>query len=206
LINIGVNTQKTFFGEIKMATRTLKLMGKAYSEESNSVNLVVHFNGNEVFNGSMPATLVDDIDLETEVTHENVVEVCSFSGPDASAESQSYPFSIAVTGGDFVFQNFVGNYTGFEATWNEDGTLNTVVTAPADYFGELNHNTAESDGTTNIVFASGKAPDIYDPSQNTGNWCRLIEDTDTMSADFNISILIDQPFATKPSWWDGPEQ
>ena len=184
-----------------MTTRTLKLIGKAFSEEGTSKELVVNFNGNEVFNGSIPATLVDDIDAETDVTHQNVIEICSFAGPDIS-ESGNYPFSISANGGNFVFQNFRGNYVGYDATWNEDRTLNTVVTAPADFFDEVNSNTAETDGTTNIVFASGKAVAAFDSTLAAGNWCRLIEDTDTMSADFAITITVENTPSHKPAWLD----
>jgi hypothetical protein len=160
-----------------MATRTIKLMGKAYST-SGDVSLVVNFNNTEVFNDTV--TTVNGVYQH----HQESVELATWT-IDTSVTGD-IPLSIAVSGGDFAFNNLLGNYSGFEL--NEDGT---VAVQPADHYNDMNLNTPESDGKTNIsyspadgeVFARGTITD----EALMGDWTYRINDGVTFSCDFVIN-------------------
>lgn len=167
-----------------MATRTIKLMGKAYST-SGDVSLVINFNNSEVFNGT-----VTTINSAPPAKGEEGVELATWT-IDTSVTG-SVPLTIAVSGGTFQFNNLTGNYSGFTLQ-ETDGVTDVVdgayvvTVAPDAYFGELNVNTVSSDGKDNVSFSlsSGDTQQrIIEEAGEIGDWVYTIDDGVTFSCDF----------------------
>ena len=167
-----------------MATRTIKLMGKAYST-SGDVSLVINFNSTEVFNGTVttvasapPAKGGEGVELATWTIDTSV--------------TGSVPLTIAVSGGTFQFNNLIGNYSGYTLQETDgvpdvvDGAY-VVTVAPDAYFGELNTNTVASDGKDNVSFSSvdgdGQQRVVVD-SDEIGDWVYSIDNGVTFGCDF----------------------
>ena len=158
-----------------MATRTIRLMGKAYST-SGDVSMVVNFNSTEVHNGTV--TTVNGAYLN----NEEPVELATWT-IDTSVTG-NIPLTITVSGGDVAFTNLSGNYTGYEK--NE---FDEVITQPVDYFSDLNFNSIESDGKINVSFnpVVGEAQTRTSVTEEiSGDWTYKIEDGVTFSCDFVV--------------------
>lgn len=168
-----------------MATRTIKLMGNAYSTEGD-VSLVVNFNNSEVFNGT-----VTTVASAPPSKGGNGVELATWT-IDTSVTG-SVPLTIAVSGGSLLFNNLIGNYSGYTLQGTDyvpdvvDGAY-VVTVAPDAYFGELNVNTVESDGKDNVSFSQvdgdGQQRVVIDPEEGIGDWVYTIVDGVTFSCDF----------------------
>ena len=169
-----------------MATRTIKLMGKVYST-SGDVSLVVNFYNAEVFSGT-----VTTVNGEYNAS-DTPVELASWT-VDTSVTG-NVPLRIAVSGGDFAFTNLLGNYSGYVLQETTPGTPDivdgayVVVTAPVDYFNDMNQNTVDSDGKTNITFSEVDGdPQTRTPlnEEEYGDWTYRINDGVTFSCDFAL--------------------
>jgi hypothetical protein len=168
-----------------MATRTIKLMGKAYST-SGDVSVVVNFNSTEVFNGTV--TTVNS----AYVSGETPVELASWT-VDTSITGD-IPLTIAVSGGSLAFTNLHGNYSGY-VLQETDGVLDVVdgayvvLTDVDAYFGEVNENSSATDGKTNITFSSvdGDAQTrTLANADDYGDWTYRIDDGITFGCDFAL--------------------
>jgi len=126
-----------------MATRTIRVMGKAHSTEGD-VSLVVNFNNTQVFNGTVNTVSAELPD--SPIT--DVVSLAEFT-IDTSVTGD-IPLTIAVSGGDLHFVNLIGNYSGYEISVDENG-VETVTVQPVDYFSDMNVNNATTDGKKNVV-------------------------------------------------------
>jgi hypothetical protein len=176
-----------------MATRTIKLLGKAYSADDN-ITLTINFNNTQVFTGNI-ATDGATPPVKGETGEEKATWTVDTS------LSGSIPLSIDVSGGTFQFNNLIGSHTGFELEdgddgWNVVANAYVITTSPANYYGELNVNTADSDGKTNVVYTNNDndAPTrtVVDANDTIGDWVYTIEDGETFSCDFEIdsSLLV----------------
>jgi len=167
-----------------MATRTIKLMGKAYST-SGDVSLVINFNSTQVFSGTVttvnsapPAKGEEGVELATWTVDTNV--------------TGNIPLTIAVSGGTFQFNNLIGNYSGYTLQETDgdpdiiDGAY-VVTVAPDAYFGELNENTVASDGKDNVNFSSVDGDGqqrVVEDANEIGDWVYTINNGVTFSCDF----------------------
>jgi len=184
-----------------MATRTMKLMGKAYSTEGN-VSVLVTFNNETVVNGTVStvnATVPEGRDAEP-------VELASWT-IDTSLTG-SVPLTIQVNNGTLDFTNLYGNYSGyvFKETNGErdivDGEY-VILTEPVDYFGDVNQNSIESDGKNNATLSvdNEQRRELLDNTK-VGDWTWRIDDGDTFSCDFAIDpdlLILTAPVYTGPS-------
>lgn len=179
-----------------MADRTIKLMGKAYAP-SGSVSLVVNWNNTEVHNGPV-TTSTDTIPLKP--VNGDMVELASWT--ISTDDIGSFPLTIAVSGGSLHFQQLNGNYSGYEAHLttadNEvPGTLSgerVIDVQPVDWYGEINVNSADSDGKNNVVItnADGDAPsrDVTVDGGGDGDWIYRIDDGATFSCDYAVDAAV----------------
>lgn len=183
-----------------MATRTIKLMGKAYSTEGD-VSLVVNFNNSEVYNGTV--TTANEAAPTTPT--DNVVELASWT-IDTSLTG-SIPLSIAVSGGTLHFQDLKGNYTGaILQDSDDDGTPDIVdgdyviVTGVADHFGSMNSNSVSTDGKNNVSITNdegdGQARSATEDTD--GDWIYTVPAGETLTCDFIIDpnlVVLQNPTA-----------
>lgn len=169
-----------------MATRTIKLIGKAYST-TGDVSLVINFNSVEVFNGTVATE-----NTQAPVKGDTGVELATWT-IDTSVTG-SVPVTIAVSGGTFQFNDLYGNYSGYELQDSDDDGIPDIVdgayvatTAPVDYFGDLNTNTLASDGKENVSFSEqdgeGQTRNVTVDTE-VGDWVYTVLDGVTFSCDF----------------------
>lgn len=173
-----------------MATRTIKFLGAAYSETGDTVSLAVKFNNVEVFNGAV--TTRNEAMPEVNTINDEL-----FTFDITTDDIGTFPLEIVVSGGDFVFSNLQGNYSGFELQLDENGRAvvengqYVPVIAPIDYYYDLNVNTYASDGKDNVTIE----PDTYYQSrpstaeeigEKLGDWNYALSDGATFTCDFKI--------------------
>ena len=179
-----------------MATRTMKLLGTAYST-SGDVTLVVNFNNSEVFNNTV--TTVSSAPPAKETSSS---ELATWT-VDTSLTG-AIPLTITATGGTFVFNNITGDYAGVELQEEADPEnpgevvrsivdgAYVVITQPADFVGELNYNTSASDGKDNVTWTNYPAALGTPPARSLqdaddyGDWMYEIPDGATFACDFTI--------------------
>lgn len=87
-----------------MATRTNRLMGKVWGDPANPATVVVNYNGQQVFNGTVTTT---EGSADPQLPDEDYEIVCSWTGD--SAVNGSVPTSITVTNGDAVIKSIMMN-------------------------------------------------------------------------------------------------
>lgn len=165
-----------------MATRTIQLIGTAYST-SGDVSLVVNFNGTEVFNGTVTTT-----NSEPPAQGSGGSALCTWTVDTDT--TGSIPMSIAVSGGTLHFSDLQGNYVGYELAPDY-----AIIKNVEEVFGDLNNNTSSSDGKDNVVItgASGDAParDLTGAGVGLeGDWTYSIEDGATLACDFSIDASL----------------
>lgn len=159
-----------------MATRTIKLIGKAYST-SGDVSIAVDFNNKAVYNGTV--TTVNGEAPKPALPGE---ELASWT-IDTSVTG-SIPMAITVTGGTFQFNDLIGNYVEYVDPSADPQVPDTTT------FGMLNYNTESSDGKDNVTFSEvdgdGQQRVIVDSNQAEGDWVYSIQDGVTFSCNFII--------------------
>lgn len=168
-----------------MATRTIKLMGKAYST-SGDVSLVINFNSTQVFSGTVTTVNGAYVGGETPVELATWTVDTSLTG--------NVPLTIAVSGGSLAFTNLNGNYSGYVLQETDGvpdvvGDAYVVLTDVDAYFGDLNENSAASDGKNNITFSSvdGDAQTRSPADADEyGDWTYRIDDGITFGCDFAL--------------------
>ena len=164
-----------------MATRTIKMMGNAYSEEG-TVSLTVSFNGTQVHNGTVTTTA-----SALPAEHgSDAQEMFTFElDTDTTGD---FPLSIAVSGGTFVFGYLHGNY-GHQGTFGESD--------PATVWDHMHMNTETTDGKKNPAI-NGSALSIRGTvdGPNPGPWFYVIGDGETFSCDYDVGA---DPAVTVPN-------
>jgi hypothetical protein len=155
-----------------MTTRTIKMMGNAYSTDGD-VTLTVSFNGTQVHSGTVTTTASD---LPDDVSS-NIQEMFTFSLD--SSTTGDLPISITASGGSFVFASLQGNYALNGVQGNDPATI-------WDY---MHVNTVEQEGKKNPQI-NGSA---YTPARSElvtndllGPWCYVIKDGETFTCDYEV--------------------
>jgi len=157
----------------KMANRTIKLHGSAFSD-SGDVSVNVSFNGVEVFNGT-----VTTLGMASKNALE-VGELLSFEVDDSI--SGSVPVSIRPSNGDITVQRFVGNHcmalgTHGDATITETSEEYTSFDDLGDGYTDKTNVTINSDPIT--------ITDAYD-----GSWIIQVDGGEVISFDATIKAVI----------------
>jgi hypothetical protein len=179
-----------------MATRTIKFIGKAYSTDGD-VSVVLNFNGVEVFRGIV--NTVNGVVPEQPTESEQL-----FTFTASTDVTGSIPVTIASSGGTLVFNDLLGNYTGYTLERDEADNLvvvddaYVVTVAPVDTYGDLNNNTEESDGKNNVVIdpdqGDGQVRVVINEDEAIGDWHYKVWDESTLSCNFVIeNTVVDVP-------------
>jgi hypothetical protein len=144
-----------------MVTRTVKIMGSAYSTAGN-VSITVDYNGSRVFSGPVATTIVDVLPLNQPNTDPNWEHELGLFETDTDVTG-TVPVTITVTNGRMFFGHFWMNYIGpvvereqvdpdIPIDPEDPSTYRWVVVVGTQYnYGDPNTNTIESDGLTNTV-------------------------------------------------------
>ena len=163
-----------------MATRTVKMYGKAYGK---NVSLQASFNGSEILNGPVAST---DQPVDQSIDWNNLDVVTTFSLD--SSVSGNVAFTATVTGGSFVFHTFHADYCGDIVEIDEQGN-NTVTTSSADHINDISFDAESPDtGHSNIVIAGeSRTRDLVTHPEALGMWNWTINDGETMSMNILVS-------------------
>jgi hypothetical protein len=165
-----------------MINRTFKFYTQAFSE-SGSVSVVAKFNEQQIYSGTVP-------------TINGVAPACSTDANSVGFEytgsidmTGQIPFELTVTGGTVFFGAIEANYSGIEYTVDTTDLDNPVIVvdvAPEDFWADINQNTINTDGKTNVyIDGVEQIRQIIDPAQ-TGDWWYRIFDTQTLVCDIFV--------------------
>jgi len=169
-----------------MATRTVKLYGKAYGE---NVSLQASFNNVQIVNGTITST---NTTPDLAVDWDNLDVIATFSLD--SSVTGSVPFTATVTGGTFVFHTFHADYCGdvydYDSLDADPENNPTIETASADHVNDISFGEDPDSGHNNIVIAGqSMSRDLVNYPELTGAWNWTIEDGETMSMTIEVSAV-----------------
>lgn len=183
-----------------MATRTIRFIGNAYSTEGD-VSVTVNFNDVEVYSGTVNT-------VNSEVPEQPTESEQLFTFTASTDVTGSIPMTVSSSGGTLVFNDLIGNYTGYTLATDEAGDrvvvdgAYVVEVAPVDTYGDLNLNTAESDGKNNVDInpdpGDGQSRVVFNEDE-LGDWFYKIWDGSTLSCNFVIeNTVVDVPSPPTP--------
>jgi hypothetical protein len=150
-----------------MANKTLQFLGNGYGPTGTSAAVVVTFNGNAVFTGSIPTiyNAGEPLKAPDEMQPLFTVEV-----PEDLFGT--FPMTVQVTAGDQVdLTQILSNLN------NEAGNVNV--------FGVMGTG---SDNRSNVVI-NGVAQSIPEPRAEDGEWTWSIPAGGTMNCDINVGFV-----------------
>jgi hypothetical protein len=165
-----------------MATRIFKFYGQAFSPTGDAA-INVTFNGVNIHSGSVPTINSSSPQQATDTTRELFQTVKLFEYTGSTDLVGNIPFELHVTSGTVFFGTIEANYSGYEI----DDVTETVTTPPENYWFDVNNNSAETDGKSNVTING--VPQVRDPVDPTeiGDWWYQIFENDT----FACNIFID---------------
>ena len=165
-----------------MINRTFKFYAQAFSE-TDPVSVVAKFNGQQVHSGPIPTINT----LESQQPGDQSIVAFEYTGP-IDIQGQ-VPFELTATGGTVYFGRIEANYSGVDITVDEtdpDNPIMTVVIAPEDYWDDINYNSVETDGKTNVqIDGVEQIRQVIDPEQ-TGDWWYTISQNETFTCDIFV--------------------
>ena len=179
-----------------MTTRTVKIMGSAYSSSGN-VSIAVDYNESRVFTGDIPTINVDVIPIAQPNEASNWQQELGLFETDTETTG-SIPVTVAVTNGKLFFGHFWMNHLG--SIWEREQIDPEIPIDPADpstytwvqtldtqsNYGGPNTNSVESDGVTNTVL--NDRPWIWrtNVGDQLGDWAYPLDAGDTFKFDFYV--------------------
>jgi hypothetical protein len=165
-----------------MINRTFKFYTQAFSE-LGTVSVVAKFNGQQVYSGTIPT--VNDF-APSASTKFNTLGF-EWTGP-IDIQGQ-VPFELTVAGGTVFFGSIEANYSGVNFKVDTTDPSNPIIivnTAPENFWQDVNQNTVETDGKTNVMINGVKQfREILNPSL-LGDWYYKIFDTQTLTCDIFV--------------------
>lgn len=167
-----------------MATRIVKLWGKAFSPDGSPVTITVGYNNVQVFSG---AVVTDTGFAQPGLDWNEMRELCSWNTDTDTVGD--IPLYISVSNGDMVFVTLQMNYLGpvFEVDNSDpENPIRTLAISTADNFGDTNTNSMDGDGKKNV-----KINDVLQEinvlnEDQTGEWHWIIGDNGTFECDYAV--------------------
>lgn len=173
-----------------MPNRTVKLMGRAYSQSGDmpgdgSVSLTVNFNGTQVYSGTVPTV---DSAVPTDRSAP-AVALCTFE-IDGAVEGD-IPVSIAVANGTAFFSQLRMNYNAARVSWGPaDGSgyaVPTLLEDPATEFRDPNNNdTAGADVKKEVKIAGQSPLETRSDDPSLGEWEYRINHGQTLTCKYPV--------------------
>lgn len=183
-----------------MPARTFRFKGKAYST-TGTVTVTANFGGTQIYNGTVPTT-------DSPVPSRNTAELEDlFQYVGTTDLSGNVAFSLSVSGGSVWFGLPIANYSGFLCdgvnTDTDPATWGTIITPPEDFWEDVNINTEQSDGKTNVlVDGVVKQRQVLDAQEELGDWQYLVQDGSTLTCEIfvdpNVITTAIPAYPTKP--------
>jgi hypothetical protein len=180
-----------------MTTRTVKIMGSAYSSSGN-VSIAVDYDGSRVFTGDIPTINVGMIPIGQPNEASDWKQELGLFETDTEITG-NIPVTVTVTNGKLFFGHFWMNYIGpLMEREQVDPGIPIDPTDPSTYrwveildtqsnYGGPNTNSFESDGVTNTM--------LNDQTWNIrtniteellGDWAYPLDAGDTFKFDFYV--------------------
>ena len=169
-----------------MATRTVRVYGKAYGSD---VTLNMDFGGSNVYSGTVPSvTGTPDMRLP----FEDMDILCTVSIDTSVSGDQAV--SIRPTNGDLVWMTMWGNYNGGlyeEVTPATVPATYNLITSTVDHYDDLSQGVTSGDGHTNVQLDGvAQTTDPIDDNEAAGIWHWLVEDGEALTCDVWVSDSI----------------
>jgi hypothetical protein len=179
-----------------MTTRTVKIMGSAYSSSGN-VSITVDYNGSRVFTGDVPTTVVEVLPPQQPAPSPTWEQELGLFETDTETTG-NIPVTVTVTNGILFFGHFWINYIGPKFAQEQvdpiipidpadPSTYKWVVIADtASNYGDPNTNSVESDGLTNTTLNDQPWNIRVNVGVQLGDWAYPIDAGDTFKFDFYV--------------------
>jgi hypothetical protein len=180
-----------------MTTRTVKIMGSAYSLSGN-VSITVDYNGSRVFTGNVPTTTVEVVPVNQPVPPGQSWEQELGLFETDTATTGNIPVTVTITNGKLFFGHFWMNYIGpllareqvdpeIPIDPADPSTYKWVVIADTESnYGDPNTNLVESDGLTNTTLNDQPWLWRINVGSQLGDWAYPLEAGDTFKFDFYV--------------------
>lgn len=173
--------------------RTVKMIGKVFALD-RAVNVHCVYNGVEVLNGVVPATVVDYLPID----YPKAIDEQLISFYTDTEVTGLVPVTITVTGGVLFFVCFKMNYIykGILRTpmdpdieidvTDPDTFQEMIVNFPELEFDKPNINTTESDGILNLHKDTQPWPWRSDVGDQLGDWIYPVYAGETIAFDYYV--------------------
>jgi len=165
-----------------MTARTFRFYGKAFSK-TGSVNVTATFNKIQIHSGTIvtvdsfpPVQITEELDLLFEYT-------------GTTDLSGNIPLELLVTNGTLFFGSVEANYSGKEVNvdrTNPDAPIVTVITPPENFWRDVNRNSIETDGKTNVkINGVDQDREVINPEE-IGDWHYCISSGGVLTCDIFV--------------------
>jgi len=166
-----------------MATRIFKFYGKAFSQ-SGSVDVTASFNGVQTHSGPVPTVTAL---IPPSKVNETLDLLFEYIG--TTDLSGNIPLEISVAGGSLFFGTVNANYSGKEVSidrTNPDSPIVTVITPPENFWRDVNQNSIETDGKTNVkINGVDQDREVINPEE-IGDWHYCISSGGVLTCDIFV--------------------
>jgi len=167
---------------ISIMERIFKFYGKAYSE-SNTVSVTASLDGVEMYSGLVPTTA-----SSAPVRVTDIGEVL-FNYTGTTDLTGDLPFELSTTNGTVFFGFIEANYSGSDSKLDQtdpDNPVAIVIVAPEDFWADVNSNSIETDGKTNVAINGvRKYRNVINPDE-IGDWWYEIPESGTLTCNIFI--------------------
>lgn len=175
-----------------MHPRVFKFYGKAVSN-NGPVSVTAKFNGVEIYSGTVPTVSSVPMGL----IHQSAEVLVVYTG--TTEILGEIPFELSVSNGTVFFGLVKANYSGieFDVDYTDPETPVVVVDiAPENFWDDVNRNSSESDGKTNVTI-NGVDRTVRSLGQGTpGDWWYSIPSGGTLTCNIVVDpeiIVTDAP-------------
>jgi hypothetical protein len=169
-----------------MYPRIFKFYGKAFSH-TGTVNVTATFNGTQVHSG--PVVTVDSFPPGQNTGELDVL----FEYTGTTDLSGNIPLELLVTNGTLFFGTVDANYSGMELSidrTNPSAPVVTVITAPENFWGDVNRNSIETDGKINVkINGVDQDREVINPD-DIGDWNYCIPSNGTLTCDIFVDPTV----------------
>jgi hypothetical protein len=179
-----------------MVTRTVKIMGSAYST-AGDVSITVDYNGSRVFTGSVPTTVVDVLPIKQPNPTSSWEQALGLFETDTDITG-TIPVIVTVTNGRLFFGHFWMNYNGplvekeqvdpnIPIDPDNPSTYRWVTVADTQSnFGDPNYNSVETDGLSNTTLNGQPWNWRVNVGTLLGDWAYPLSSGDVFTFDFFV--------------------
>jgi hypothetical protein len=167
-----------------MSLRTVRLIGKAYSDDGSDITLSCLVNGQETHGLTIPTNVGPMPDFSPDNPPEEEI-LMTFGVDHTEFVAGVLPVSITPTGGDILFVRFDMNHMEVSRTHDTENDTYTVDEDPINVYSDVNTNSLASDGKNN-VYVDGVEQVRNATAELIGDWHYRVDDGQTLTCDYVV--------------------